>query len=135
VRDAQGHSALLTGDVELAQEAALVQRWGESLRSEVLIVPHHGSHTSSGEAFLAAVAPRVAVMQVGYRNRFGHPHPEISDRYVQRALPWCERTNVVRGCGMGMVRTARETCVATTGNGCGKTRRPWLVRLLLLPRE
>ena len=86
VRDAQGHSALLTGDVELAQEAALVQRWGESLRSEVLIVPHHGSHTSSGEAFLAAVAPRVAVMQVGYRNRFGHPHPEISDRYVQKSI-------------------------------------------------
>lgn len=86
VRDAQGHSALLTGDVELAQEAALVQRWGQSLQSEVLIVPHHGSHTSSGEAFLAAVAPRVAVMQLGYRNRFGHPHPEISERYRQKSI-------------------------------------------------
>ena len=86
VRDAQGHRALLTGDVERAQEATLVQRWGDSLRSEVLVVPHHGSHTSSGEAFLAAVAPRVAVMQLGYRNRFGHPHPEIWDRYIQRGI-------------------------------------------------
>ncbi|MCO5976113.1 DNA internalization-related competence protein ComEC/Rec2 [Ideonella oryzae] len=86
VRDAQGHSALLTGDIELAQEAALVQRWGDSLHSEVLVVPHHGSHTSSGEAFLAAVAPRVAVMQLGYRNRFGHPHPEIWDRYIQDGI-------------------------------------------------
>ena len=86
VRDAQGHRALLTGDVELAQEATLVQRWGDSLRSDVLVVPHHGSHTSSGEAFLAAVAPHVAVMQLGYRNRFGHPHPEIWDRYIQQGI-------------------------------------------------
>lgn len=81
VSDAQGHSALLTGDIELPQEEALVQRWGTGLRSEVLVVPHHGSHTSSGPVFLAAVAPQVAVMQVGYRNRFGHPHAEVLARY------------------------------------------------------
>ncbi|MCA6216194.1 DNA internalization-related competence protein ComEC/Rec2 [Ideonella sp. B7] len=83
VRDAAGRQALLTGDIELAQEEALVRRWGTELRSEVLVVPHHGSHTSSGAEFLAAVAPQTAVMQQGYLNRFGHPHAEVLARYRQ----------------------------------------------------
>jgi competence protein ComEC len=46
------------------------------------VVPHHGSRTSSTPAFIAAVAPRVAVFTPGYRNRFGHPRPEIVARYT-----------------------------------------------------
>ena len=64
--DAAGGSALLTGDVEAAQEAALVARAGvdrgDGLRSEILLVPHHGSRTSSTDALLDAVQPRVAVI-------------------------------------------------------------------------
>lgn len=86
VRDAAGRQALLTGDIEWAQERALVRRWGAELRSEVLVVPHHGSHTSSGAEFLAAVAPQTAVMQQGYRNRFGHPHAEVLARYRQFSI-------------------------------------------------
>lgn len=75
------HSVLLTGDVEKAQEAALVDRLGNGLRSEVLVVPHHGSRTSSTEDFLKAVEPRVAVIQAGANNRYGHPHAGVVSRY------------------------------------------------------
>jgi len=50
---------------------------GSALKSDNLVVPHHGSHTSSTAEFLAAVIPRVAVIQVGYRSRFGHPDAEV----------------------------------------------------------
>jgi competence protein ComEC len=79
-------SLLLSGDIEAAQEAALVQGLGVALKSDVLVVPHHGSRTSSTPAFLAAVAPRVAVVQVAYRSRYGHPVPEVMQRYVERGI-------------------------------------------------
>jgi competence protein ComEC len=81
-----GHSLLLTGDIEREQEAALVARQGDQLRSDVLVVPHHGSKTSSSAAFLDAVQPRVAVVQAGYRNRFGHPAPDVLARYRERGI-------------------------------------------------
>ncbi|MEP6657443.1 MAG: DNA internalization-related competence protein ComEC/Rec2, partial [Betaproteobacteria bacterium] len=67
-------SALLTGDIEARSETTLLMN-GAALRSEVLVVPHHGSRTSSTAAFITAVAPRVAIFTPGYRNRFGHPRP------------------------------------------------------------
>jgi competence protein ComEC len=76
-------AALLTGDVERQGELLLLRR-PAALRAQVLKVPHHGSRTSSMEAFLAAVRPEVALVSVGYRNRFNHPHPEVVERY--RAL-------------------------------------------------
>ena len=79
-------SALLTGDIERDQEAQLVTAFGERLRSDVLIVPHHGSRTSSTAAFLDTVRPRVAVFQAGYRNRFGHPAPDVLERYRERGI-------------------------------------------------
>ena len=86
VADAHGRSALLTGDIEAAQEAALVARAAGALRVDVLLVPHHGSRTSSTVGFLDAVAPRVAVIQVGYRSRYGHPAPEVVARYRERGI-------------------------------------------------
>jgi competence protein ComEC len=79
-------SALLTGDIEREQEEALRSAQAGGLRSDVLIVPHHGSRTSSSAAFLDAVAPRLAVFQAGYRNRFGHPAPDVLARYVERGI-------------------------------------------------
>jgi competence protein ComEC len=73
-------AALLTGDIERDAEAALLRR-PEALRAQVLKVPHHGSRSSSGAAFVAAVRPEVALISVGYRNRFHHPHPEVVERY------------------------------------------------------
>lgn len=75
------HSILLPGDIEAAQEAALLSDAADRLRSTVLLAPHHGSGTSSTAPFLAAVKPAVAVFQVGYRNRYRHPKQEVFDRY------------------------------------------------------
>lgn len=79
-------SVLLAGDIERAQEAVLVAGDAAALRSDVLIVPHHGSKTSSSAGFLDAVRPRIAVVQAGYRNRFGHPAPEVLARYRERGI-------------------------------------------------
>jgi competence protein ComEC len=86
VQDSGGRSALLTGDIEAEQERALVERLGPRLKSNVLLVPHHGSRTSSTAAFLDAVAPQYAVVQAGYRSRFGHPHPTVLARYAARGI-------------------------------------------------
>jgi competence protein ComEC len=72
---------LLAGDIEAAQEAALVNANAEGLRADVLLAPHHGSGTSSTQAFLQAVHPSVGVFQVGYRNRYKHPKKEVVQRY------------------------------------------------------
>ncbi|MCW5286562.1 DNA internalization-related competence protein ComEC/Rec2 [Verminephrobacter eiseniae] len=77
--------ALLAGDIEAPQEQALVAR-GAPLRADLLLVPHHGSKTSSTPAFLEAVRPRTALVQAGYRNRFGHPAPEVLQRYRERNI-------------------------------------------------
>jgi competence protein ComEC len=77
----QGLSALLTGDIEAAQERALLERMPDKLAASVLLAPHHGSGTSSTLAFLQAVKPGIALFQVGYRNRYRHPKPEIFERY------------------------------------------------------
>ena len=73
-------SALLAGDIEAAQEQDLLQS-GQTLQADWLLVPHHGSATSSTSAFLEAVDPSVAIVQAGYRNRFGHPRPDVLRRY------------------------------------------------------
>lgn len=86
VTDARGRSALLTGDIGQAQEQALAQADAAALRAEVLVVPHHGSRSSSSPALLAAVQPRWALVQVGYRSRFGHPHPEVLARYAHSGI-------------------------------------------------
>jgi competence protein ComEC len=77
-------SVLLPADVERAGEASLVEHRRADLPAQVLVVPHHGSRTSSAPAFLAAVDPRLAIIPVGYRNRFGHPHPVVTARYRSR---------------------------------------------------
>jgi competence protein ComEC len=103
VSNADGsRSALLTGDIEREQEAALIASTGEALHSDVLIVPHHGSKTSSTPAFLDTVKPTIAVFQAGYRNRFGHPAPLVMARYVARGID----VHVSPSCG-AWVWTAR----------------------------
>jgi competence protein ComEC len=80
-----GAHVLLAGDLERAQEAALVDA-GAPLASDLLLVPHHGSRSSSSPVFLDAVQPWAALVQAGYRNRFGHPAPEVAQRYRDRAI-------------------------------------------------
>ena len=130
VVDGQGRSALLTGDIELPQEAALLQRLAAArvssppstaasgassgmadqaaatLASTVLMVPHHGSRTSSSAAFLDAVQPRTAVVQAGYRSRYGHPAADVVARYTDRGI------NVVRSdqCGAWQWQDGASRC-------------------------
>ncbi|WP_295984652.1 DNA internalization-related competence protein ComEC/Rec2 [uncultured Variovorax sp.] len=85
-------SALLAGDIERLQEAALVVRTPRLLSADVLLAPHHGSKTSSGDAFLDQVRPRITLVQAGYRNRFGHPAPEVVARHLDRGARVVENT-------------------------------------------
>jgi competence protein ComEC len=79
--EAPGGRVLLTGDIERGAERELLERAPERLRAEALLVPHHGSATSSTPDFVKQVAPRYAVFTVGYRNRFGHPREDVLARY------------------------------------------------------
>lgn len=79
-------SILLAADIEAAQEAELVQRAAGQLRADVLLVPHHGSGTSSTAPFLQAVKPRIALFQVGHRNRYRHPKEAVVERYRQMGV-------------------------------------------------
>jgi competence protein ComEC len=76
-----GHSILLPGDIERPAEMEILRRVGAGIKSTVMLVPHHGSRTSSSPAFVAAVRPTYAIISCGWRNRFGLPHPEILSRY------------------------------------------------------
>jgi competence protein ComEC len=79
------NTALLVADIEQPQEARLVASHA-ALQADVLLVPHHGSKTSSSPAFLDAVQPRFALVQAGYRNRFGHPAAPVLARYQERGI-------------------------------------------------
>jgi competence protein ComEC len=95
--EAPGGRVLLPADIERRSEEELLLRAGDRLRAEVLLAPHQGSRTSSTPAFVQAVAPRIVVFPVGYRNRFGHPHREVLERY--------------RASGASVYRTDRDGAV------------------------
>lgn len=71
---------LLTGDIETRAEQRLLTEH-KLAPLAVLQVPHHGSHTSSGSAFIARLRPRYAVVSSGYHNRYHHPAPDVVARY------------------------------------------------------
>ncbi|MDT8384167.1 MAG: DNA internalization-related competence protein ComEC/Rec2 [Gammaproteobacteria bacterium] len=79
-------SVLLSGDIEQAAEQEMLQRLAAQLPADVLVVPHHGSKTSSSTAFVEGVAPAIALFPVGYRNRYGFPKPLIVQRYRDRHI-------------------------------------------------
>lgn len=68
---------LLVGDAELEEENWLVARYGDALRADILKVAHHGSSTSSSDAFLRAVRPSLALISVGAGNMYGHPSEDV----------------------------------------------------------
>ena len=74
-----GASALLvTGDIERRGETALL---GRPLAADVVVVPHHGSATSSSPAFVAAVGARFAIVSAAHANRWGFPRSEVRERW------------------------------------------------------
>ncbi len=78
---------LLTGDAEADQEAQLVERYGDRLRTTVLKTGHHGSTTSTSPALLDAASPRRVVVSSAYDSEYGHPHPDVLLRLASRSIP------------------------------------------------
>ena len=92
-----GGNALLVGDLMRGGEQRLLQYAASQLGSDVLVVPHHGSRSSSSAAFIEAVAPRFALFPVGYRNRWGFPSRQVLENY--------------RAAGAGLLDTASSGAV------------------------
>jgi competence protein ComEC len=93
---------LLTGDIERGAEASLVAA-GDDLRCDVLKIAHHGSRTSSTPAFVAAARPAFAVVSVGLASPFGHPNPEVVERW--------------RASGAQVLQTGRRGTISFTTDG------------------
>jgi competence protein ComEC len=82
----KNRSALLPGDIEKQTEFRLVRGTANKLRADILIVPHHGSNTSSSESFIRAVQPDYALFAVGNNNRYGFPTQTVIERYQQDGI-------------------------------------------------
>lgn len=74
---ADGRALLITGDLDSQGEQALLVRYGRNLQSDVLILGHHGSRSSSSSSFINAVAPKYGVASSGFANAYRHPHPDV----------------------------------------------------------
>jgi len=107
--DSPHGSVLIPGDVEGAAEHELLARHGDALQADILIAPHHGGKKTSSPEFVAAVGARDVVFPVGYRNRFGHPHPDILARYADARIYRTDRDGAVMlKLGAGGTATERE---------------------------
>jgi competence protein ComEC len=111
VLDYAGRRILLTGDVEGEADDALI-RWGPRIQSDILKAAHHGSRTSSSQAFLEASRPEVVIVSCGEGNAFGHPSPGVLGRYL--------------GLGIEVHRTDRHGAVVVRMDEAGIKVRRWL---------
>ncbi|WP_159430096.1 MBL fold metallo-hydrolase [Halolactibacillus halophilus] len=73
---------MLTGDAGVKEEASLINRFGNRLMSDILKLGHHGSNTSTSQAFLDAVNPEAVIISASENNSYGHPHEEVVERLV-----------------------------------------------------
>lgn len=86
--DHQGQRFLFTGDLENEGESGVIERYGQQLAGiTVLKVGHHGSKTSSSQFFLEALRPEMSIVSAGADNRYGHPSPEVTERFRALGLP------------------------------------------------
>lgn len=81
-------SVLLTGDSPISIESYLVSLGAEDLHSTILKLGHHGSRTSTSEAYVEAVSPDVAIISAGKDNRYGHPHKEVIGILSELMVPY-----------------------------------------------
>ena len=111
-------SFVLTGDIGKAVEAGVASALAPA-RLRVVKIPHHGSLTSSSAAFLAALHPQIAVASAGRANHFGHPVPEVLDRY--------------RAIGAEVFRTDQDGAVTVVTDGTSINVRTFSGRTLSQP--
>jgi competence protein ComEC len=83
-------SVLFTGDIESRIEQKLLDRYGKKLSSDILLVPHHGSNTSSNAAFINAVNPQISIISAGYKNRYRLPSDKVIQRYEAGHRKWIQ---------------------------------------------
>lgn len=81
------HSAVLSGDAEALEESELVTAHRAELHADLLKIGHHGSRSSTSSLWLDAIRPSTAIISVGLRNRFGHPHPTTLSRLAAAHIP------------------------------------------------
>jgi competence protein ComEC len=86
IETAGGGRVLLTGDIEQETERKLLYNQRDQLAAQVLVVPHHGSNTSSTSGFIEAVAPQFALVPAGYLNRYRFPKAAVTERYRQAGV-------------------------------------------------
>ncbi len=96
-------AVLFTGDIPVASEKILTEKYGEFLKSEILKVSHHGSKTGTSDLFLDAVQPGYALISAGRGNSFNHPSPEVIERLKRR--------------GVSIQRTDTDGCRILTSDG------------------
>ena len=72
-----GKTAIFAADISKKTETYLLQEYGNELKADIFKVPHHGSKTSAGSAFVSAVDPSISIIEVGLKNRYGHPTAEM----------------------------------------------------------
>ncbi len=92
--EVDGSSVMYTGDAEHRTEKDVLEDYPYSLKSDILKVGHHGSSTSTSEAFFDAVSPKFGVISCGEDNSYGHPHREIKSFFKERGLEYY-RTDLV----------------------------------------
>ncbi len=83
----KAYDEILTGDIEKQEEEKINNKYTDYLNSDIIKVPHHGSNSSSTKEFIEYVMPRLAVISSGRNNRFGHPHKEVLERYMDYDIP------------------------------------------------
>jgi competence protein ComEC len=105
---------LLTGDIEAPAEQAFLSRIGGKAAADVLLVPHHGSRTSSSASLLEVVHPKEAIISCGWRNRYRMPHREVIGR--------------LEACGARIWRTDRQGALTVVIDNGGVTVTPFLTR-------
>ncbi|NVM57172.1 MAG: DNA internalization-related competence protein ComEC/Rec2 [Desulfobacterales bacterium] len=106
-------SFLLPGDIEAEAEKEITDLAGSALKSNVLLVPHHGSKSSSSPEFLKYVDPAIAVISAGWKNIFGFPHQKVLKRYEAR--------------GCQIFRTNRHGAITITTDGTDIRVKPFLL--------
>ena len=111
---AAGRVFLFTGDIDAEAERGILARDPALLHADVVLAPHHGSRSSSTPRFVAAVRPFLVIVSSGYRNRFGHPHPEVVQRW--------------RGIGARLIDTAEAGAVSLRVEADGSMSGPVLWR-------
>ena len=108
---AGGTAFIVTGDLDIKGERKLLERYGQSLYSQALVLGHHGSSGSSSGAFLNAVSPDFAIASSGFGNSYRHPTAEVQNR--------------VSAHGIRLLRTDRQGAWLLESDGQTVTARQW----------